>query len=71
LQVVYNCYYNYLKASTLIYIKLSLYYKCKECLAVVINLLVSYIIAYSLIKDVFKQANVYKRLLKIYKAETE
>ncbi len=36
-----------------------------------INLLVSYIVAYSLVKDVLRQANVYKRLLEIRKAETK
>jgi hypothetical protein len=55
----------------LIYIKLSLYYKRKECLVVIINLLISYIIAYSLVKDILKQADVYKRLLKICKAKTK
>ncbi len=71
LQVVYNCYYNCLEAGILIQVKLSLHYRHKGYLAVVIDLLVSYIVAYSLVKDVLRQANVYKRLLEIRKAETE
>ncbi len=55
----------------LIQVKLSLHYRRKGYLAVVIDLLVSYIVAYSLVKDVLRQANVYKRPLEIRKAETE
>jgi hypothetical protein len=54
LRVVYNRRYNCLKAGILIRVKLSLYYRRKGCLAVVIDLLASYIIAYSLVKDVLK-----------------
>jgi hypothetical protein len=34
-------------------------------------LLIIYIVAYSIIKDVFRQADIYKRLLKVYKPEAE
>jgi hypothetical protein len=54
LRVVRNRYYNCLKASTLIRVKLSLHYRRKGCLAVVIDLLVSYIMAYGLVKDILK-----------------
>jgi hypothetical protein len=71
LQIVYYCYYNCLKARALIIIKLSLHFSCKCYFASNIDLLISYIIAYSLVKDVFKQADVYKRLLKVYKLKAE
>jgi hypothetical protein len=71
LQIVYYCCYNYLKARALIIIKLSLHFSCKCYFASNIDLLISYIIAYNLIKDVFKQANIYKRPLKVYKPEAE
>ncbi len=48
-----------------------MHYRHKGYLAVIINLLVSYIIAYSLVKDILRQANIYKRLLEIRKAKTE
>jgi hypothetical protein len=48
-----------------------LHYSRKRRLTGEIDLLISRIIAYSLVKDVLKQADVRKRLLKIYKAETK
>jgi hypothetical protein len=71
LQIVRYCYYNYLKARALIIIKLSLHFSCKCYFASNIDLLISYIVAYSLVKDVFKQADVYKRLLKVYKLKAK
>jgi hypothetical protein len=71
LRIVYYYYYNYLKARALIIIKLSLHFSCKCYFASNIDLLISYIVAYSLVKNVFKQADVYKHLLKVYKPEAE
>ncbi len=71
LRVVCNCYYNCLEAGMLIQVKLSLHYRRKGYLAVVIDLLVSCIVAYSLVKDILRQANVCKCLLEIRKAETK
>jgi hypothetical protein len=71
LQIVYYCYYNRLKAKALIIIKLSLHFNCKCYFASNINLLISYIVAYSLVKDVFKQADIYKRPLKVYKPKAK
>jgi hypothetical protein len=71
LQIVYYYYYNYLKARALIIIKLSLHFSCKCYFTSNINLLISYIIAYSLVKNVLKQADVYKRPLKVRKPEAE
>jgi len=71
LQIVYYYYHDRLKAKALIIIKLSLHFSRKCYFASNIDLLISYIIAYSLVKNVFKQANVYKRLLKVYKPEAK
>jgi hypothetical protein len=71
LQVVYNSCYNRLKVRALVWVKLSLYYGCKRCLIGDIDPLISHIVAYGLVKDVFRQADVYKRPLEIRKAETE
>jgi hypothetical protein len=71
LQIIRYYYHDCLKARALIIIKLSLHFSRKCYFASNINLLISYIVAYSLVKDVFKQADVYKRPLKVYKPEAE
>jgi hypothetical protein len=48
-----------------------LHFSCKYYFAGNIDLLISYIVAYNLVKDVLKQANIYKRLLKVYKLKAE
>ncbi len=59
LRIVYNCRHDCLEAGTLIRVKLSLYYRRIGYLAVIIDLLVYCLIAYSLVKDVLRQASIY------------
>jgi hypothetical protein len=71
LRVVRNSCYNRLEARALVWVKLSLHCGCKRRLTGDIDPLISHMVAYGLVKDVFRQADVRKRPLEIRKAETE